>query len=41
MTPHEHPEASRQHLLLDRSPQALNLPHILQTHRLRLYADAG
>jgi hypothetical protein len=37
MTPHEHPEASRQHLLLERSPQALSLPRILQTHRLRLF----
>jgi PHP domain len=30
-------DASPQHLLLDSSPQALILPHLLQTHRLRLF----
>jgi PHP domain-containing protein len=37
MRHHEHFEASWQQLLLDRSPQALSLPHLLQAHRLRLF----
>ena len=37
MTYHEHPEASPQHLLLDRSPQALTLPYLLQARHLRLF----
>jgi PHP domain len=37
MTHREHPEASPQHLLLDRSSQALTLPHLLQAHHLRLF----
>jgi hypothetical protein len=37
MADHEYLEASRQELLVDRSLQALSLPHLLQTHRLRLF----
>jgi hypothetical protein len=37
MTYYQHSDASPQHLLLDASPQALTLPHVLQTHRLRLF----
>jgi PHP domain len=37
MTHHQHADASPQHLLLDASPQALTLPHVLQTYRLRLF----
>jgi hypothetical protein len=37
MTYPAHADASRQHVVLDTSPQALTLPHLLQTHRLRLF----
>jgi hypothetical protein len=37
MTDHQHADASRQHLLLDASPQVLTIPHLLQTYRLRLF----
>ncbi len=37
MTHQQHADASSQHLLLDASPQALTLPHLLQTHRLHLF----
>jgi hypothetical protein len=33
----EHAGANPQHVLLDTAPQALTLPHLLQTHRLRLF----
>jgi PHP domain len=37
MTHHQPREANPQHLFLDTSPQALTLPHLLQTYRLRLF----
>lgn len=37
MTHHQHREPNPQHLLLDTSPQALTLPHLLQSYRLRLF----
>ena len=37
MARHVHPQTGRQQLLLDRAPQALTLPDLLQTHRLRLF----
>src|SRR5262245_30906881 len=37
MTHHQHKDDSPQHLLLDASPQALTLPHLLQTYQLRLF----
>jgi hypothetical protein len=34
---HLHANANPQHLLLDASPQAITLPHLLQTYRLHLF----
>jgi hypothetical protein len=37
MTSHHHTKASSHQLILDTSPWALTLPHLLQAHRLRLF----
>lgn len=33
----EHTDVSPQHVVLDAAPQAITLPHLLHTHRLRLF----
>ncbi|HXH09292.1 MAG TPA: CehA/McbA family metallohydrolase [Alphaproteobacteria bacterium] len=37
MTSRQHPNASPHHLILDASPKAMTLPHLLDAHQLRLF----